>query len=64
MYQAFLDAREDSSIGVVYLPGGLTPMASTPFVRGDQSVAERPGCGRRGVPRLNVLFTKADSQHA
>ena len=58
MYQAFLDAREDSSIGVVLLTGaGPHTDGKYAFCSGgDQSVRGEAGyVGEDGVPRLNVL---------
>jgi naphthoate synthase len=58
MYQAFLDAREDSSIGVVLLTGaGPHTDGKYAFCSGgDQSVRGDAGyVGEDGVPRLNVL---------
>ena len=58
MYQAFLDAREDSSIGVVLLTGG-GPHTDGKYAfcsGGDQSVRGDAGyVDEQGVPRLNVL---------
>ena len=44
MYEAFLDAREDSSVGVVLLTGaGLIPTESTLFVpEGTKAFAGKP----------------------
>ena len=58
MYQAFLDAREDSKIGVVLLTGaGPHTDGKYAFCSGgDQSVRGDAGyVGDDGVPRLNVL---------
>ena len=58
MYQAFLDAREDSSIGVVLLTGaGPHTDGKYAFCSGgDQSVRGDAGyVDEDGVPRLNVL---------
>jgi naphthoate synthase len=58
MYQAFLDAREDSTIGVVLLTGaGPHTDGKYAFCSGgDQSVRGEAGyVGEDGVPRLNVL---------
>lgn len=58
MYQAFLDAREDSTIGVVLLTGaGPHTDGKYAFCSGgDQSVRGDAGyVGEDGVPRLNVL---------
>ena len=58
MYEAFLDAREDSSIGVVLLTGaGPHTDGKYAFCSGgDQSVRGEAGyVGEDGVPRLNVL---------
>ncbi len=58
MYQAFLDAREDSTIGVVLLTGaGPHTDGKYAFCSGgDQSVRGNAGyIGEDGVPRLNVL---------
>lgn len=58
MYQAFLDAREDSTIGVVLLTGaGPHTDGKYAFCSGgDQSVRGNAGyVGEDGVPRLNVL---------
>ena len=58
MYQAFLDAREDSKIGVVLL-SGAGPHTDGKYAfcsGGDQSVRGDAGyVGDDGVPRLNVL---------
>jgi naphthoate synthase len=58
MYEAFLDAREDSSIGVVLLTGaGPHTDGKYAFCSGgDQSVRGQAGyVDEGGVPRLNVL---------
>ena len=58
MYEAFLDAREDSSIGVVLLTGaGPHTDGKYAFCSGgDQSVRGKAGyLDDEGVPRLNVL---------
>lgn len=58
MYEAFLDAREDSSIGVVLLTGaGPHTDGKYAFCSGgDQSVRGKAGyLDDLGVPRLNVL---------
>ena len=58
MYEAFLDAREDSSIGVVLLTGaGPHTDGKYAFCSGgDQSVRGKAGyLDDQGVPRLNVL---------
>ena len=58
MYEAFLDAREDSTIGVVLLTGaGPHTDGKYAFCSGgDQSVRGEAGyVGDDGVPRLNVL---------
>jgi naphthoate synthase len=58
MYHAFLDAREDQSIGVVLLTGaGPAKDGKWAFCAGgDQSVRGHAGyVGADGVPRLNVL---------
>ncbi len=58
MYEAFLDAREDSSIGVVLLTGaGPHTDGKYAFCSGgDQSVRGKAGyLDDKGVPRLNVL---------
>ena len=58
MYQAFLDAREDPSIGVVLLTGaGPHTDGKYAFCSGgDQSVRGEAGyVDEEGVPRLNVL---------
>jgi naphthoate synthase len=58
MYDAFIDAREDSEIGVVLLTGA-GPHTDGKFAfcaGGDQSVRGHAGyIGEDGVPRLNVL---------
>lgn len=58
MYDAFVDAREDSTIGVVLLTGaGPHTDGKYAFCSGgDISVREKAGyVGDDGVPRLNVL---------
>ncbi|HEX9781566.1 MAG TPA: 1,4-dihydroxy-2-naphthoyl-CoA synthase [Opitutaceae bacterium] len=58
MYDAFVDAREDSSIGVVLLTGaGPHTDGKYAFCAGgDQTVRGHAGyIGEDGVPRLNVL---------
>ncbi|MGH7709247.1 MAG: 1,4-dihydroxy-2-naphthoyl-CoA synthase [Vulcanimicrobiaceae bacterium] len=58
MYDAFADAREDRSIGVVLFTGaGPCPDGAYAFCAGgDQSVRGEGGyVGADGVPRLNVL---------
>ena len=58
MYEAFLDAREDSSVGVVLLTGaGPHTDGKYAFCSGgDQSVRGKAGyLDGEGVPRLNVL---------
>src|SRR4051812_15669588 len=58
MYEAFIDAREDPSIGVVLLTGaGPHTDGKYAFCAGgDQSVRGHAGyVGSDGVPRLNVL---------
>ena len=58
MYEAFLDAREDSSIGVMLLTGaGPHTDGKYAFCSGgDQSVRGKAGyLDDEGVPRLNVL---------
>jgi naphthoate synthase len=58
MYDAFVDAREDTSIGVVLLTGaGPHTDGKYAFCAGgDQSVRGEAGyVGEDGVPRLNVL---------
>ncbi len=58
MYEAFMDAREDSSIGVVLLTGaGPAPDGKYAFCSGgDQKIRGDQGyVGGDGVPRLNVL---------
>lgn len=58
MYEAFIDAREDASIGVVLLTGaGPHTDGKYAFCAGgDQSVRGHAGyVGGDGVPRLNVL---------
>lgn len=58
MYEAFSDAREDQSIGVVLLTGaGPHTDGKYAFCAGgDQSVRGHAGyIGKDGVPRLNVL---------
>ena len=58
MYEAFLDAREDASIGVVLLTGaGPHTDGKYAFCSGgDQSVRGKAGyLDDEGVPRLNVL---------
>jgi len=60
MIQAFTDAREDTSIGVVLLTG-FNPQTDGKFAfcsGGDQNIrGEKKGgyIGKDGVPRLNVL---------
>ncbi|AFZ37719.1 1,4-Dihydroxy-2-naphthoyl-CoA synthase [Stanieria cyanosphaera PCC 7437] len=58
MYDAFCDAREDSSIGVVLLTG-VGPHTDGKYAfcaGGDQSVRGKAGyLDDQGVPRLNVL---------
>ncbi|BAU63084.1 naphthoate synthase [Stanieria sp. NIES-3757] len=58
MYDAFCDAREDSSIGVVLLTG-VSPHTDGKYAfcaGGDQSVRGKAGyLDDQGVPRLNVL---------
>ena len=58
MYEAFLDAREDSSVGVVLLTGA-GPHSDGKYAfcsGGDQSVRGEAGyLDEGGVPRLNVL---------
>jgi naphthoate synthase len=58
MYEAFLDAREDSSVGVVLLTGaGPHTDGKYAFCSGgDQNVRGKAGyLDDEGVPRLNVL---------
>jgi naphthoate synthase len=58
MYEAFVDAREDPSIGVVLLTGaGPHTDGKYAFCSGgDQSIRDYAGyVGTDGVPRLNVL---------
>jgi len=58
MYEAFIDAREDSAVGVVLLTGaGPHTDGKYAFCAGgDQSVRGHAGyIGGDGVPRLNVL---------
>ena len=58
MYDAFCDAREDASIGVIFLTGaGPHTDGKYAFCSGgDQSVRGKAGyVGNDGVPRLNVL---------
>lgn len=58
MYQAFIDAREDPTIGVVLLTGaGPHTDGKYAFCSGgDQSIRDYAGyVGADGVPRLNVL---------
>jgi naphthoate synthase len=58
MYEAFSDAREDTSVGVVLLTGaGPAPDGKYAFCSGgDQSIRGDEGyVGGDGVPRLNVL---------
>ena len=58
MYEAFVDAREDPSIGVVLLTGaGPHTDGKYAFCSGgDQSIRDYAGyVGSDGVPRLNVL---------
>jgi naphthoate synthase len=58
MYDAFIDCREDPSIGVVLLTGyGPAKDGKYAFCSGgDQSIRGDKGyVGRDGVPRLNVL---------
>ena len=58
MHEAFLDAREDASIGVVLLTGA-GPHSDGKYAfcsGGDQSVRGKAGyVDEKGVPRLNVL---------
>lgn len=58
MFDAFCDAREDSSIGVVLLTGA-GPHSDGKYAfcsGGDQSIRGEAGyLGKDGVPRLNVL---------
>jgi naphthoate synthase len=58
MYDAFSDAREDASIGVVLL-SGAGPHTDGKYAfcsGGDQSIRGKAGyVGEDGVPRLNVL---------
>jgi naphthoate synthase len=58
MYDAFCDAREDSSIGVVLLTGaGPHTDGKYAFCSGgDQSIRDKAGyLDDKGIPRLNVL---------
>jgi naphthoate synthase len=58
MYDAFVDAREDSAIGVVLLTGaGPAKDGKYAFCSGgDQRIrADKGYVGKDGVPRLNVL---------
>jgi naphthoate synthase len=58
LYEAFIDAREDPSIGVILLTGaGPHTDGKYAFCSGgDQSVRGEAGyVGEDGVPRLNVL---------
>ncbi len=58
MYDAFIDAREDSSVGVVILTGaGPAKDGKYAFCSGgDQSIRGDKGyIGKDGIPRLNVL---------
>jgi naphthoate synthase len=58
MYEAFVDAREDPSIGVVLLTGaGPHTDGKYAFCSGgDQSIRDYAGyVGTDGIPRLNVL---------
>lgn len=58
MYEAFSDAREDQSIGVILLTGnGPAEDGKYAFCSGgDQSIrGDRGYIGKDGVPRLNVL---------
>lgn len=58
MYEAFVDAREDPSIGVILLTGaGPHTDGKYAFCSGgDQSIRDYAGyVGSDGVPRLNVL---------
>jgi naphthoate synthase len=58
MYEAFIDAREDPSIGVILLTGaGPHTDGKYAFCSGgDQSIRGEAGyVGEDGVPRLNVL---------
>ena len=58
MYEAFIDSREDPSIGVVLLTGyGPAKDGKYAFCSGgDQSIRGDKGyVGKDGVPRLNVL---------
>ena len=58
MYNAFIDAREDSTIGVILLTG-QGPAADGKYAfcsGGDQRIrADQGYVGKDGVPRLNVL---------
>lgn len=58
MYDAFRDAREDTTIGVVLLTG-MGPHTDGKYAfcsGGDQSVRRKAGyVGEDGIPRLNVL---------
>ena len=64
LIQAFTDAREDTTIGVVLLTG-FNPQTDGKFAfcaRGDQKVrGHKKGgyVGKDGVPRLNVLNCKS-----
>lgn len=58
LYDAFADAREDSSIGVILLTGtGPAKDGKYSFCSGgDQSIRGNKGyVGKDGVPRLNIL---------
>jgi len=58
MYDAFVDAREDSNIGVILLTGaGPAKDGKYAFCSGgDQSIRGDKGyVGKDGVPRLNIL---------
>ena len=69
MYEAFLDAREDSSVGVVLLTGA-GPHSDGKYAfcsGGDQSVRGQAGyVDEGGVPRLNAFgfaaFDPLDAQ--
>ncbi|TSA27586.1 MAG: 1,4-dihydroxy-2-naphthoyl-CoA synthase [Ignavibacteriales bacterium] len=58
LYEAFADAREDTSIGVILLTGkGPAKDSKYAFCSGgDQSIRGNKGyVGKDGVPRLNIL---------
>ena len=58
LYDAFIDAREDSEVGVIFLTGaGPAKDGKYAFCSGgDQSIRGNKGyVGKDGVPRLNIL---------